>query len=80
MAIGIVWTRDDTVTTGREVSGDDDVDDRSALAEHHYGAHIHITIDVARVGKGTCKKRSLDKGRTRSDESRNGVREPHRLS
>ena len=35
---------------GREVSGDDDMDDRSALAEHYYGAHIRIGIDVARVG------------------------------
>ena len=47
MAIGMVRTIDDTVTTGREVSSDDDMDDRSALDEHHCGAHGHISLDVA---------------------------------
>jgi hypothetical protein len=79
MTIGMVWTTDDTVMTGREVSSDDDVDDRSVLAEYHCGAHVHIGLDVAQVGEGTCEKRSLDNGRKRSDESRNGVRAPHRL-
>ena len=63
MAIGVVWTTADTVTTRREVSDDDNVDDRIARAEHHGGAHVHIGIDVARVGKGTCKKRSPDNER-----------------
>lgn len=80
MAIEMVRTTDDTVTTGREVSSDDDVDDRSALDEHHCGSHGHIGLDVAQVGQGTCKKRSLDNERTRSDESRNGACVSHRFS
>lgn len=81
MAIGLVWMTDDTITTRREVSSDDDVDDRNALVEHHCGAHVHIGIDVARVvGQETCTQRSLDSEWTRSDESRNGGRAPHRLS
>lgn len=63
MTIGVVRTTDDTVTTRRGVSDDDDVDDRIALVEYHGGAHVHIGIDVARVGKGTCKKRSPDNER-----------------
>jgi hypothetical protein len=63
MTIGVVWATDDTVTTRKEVSDDDDVDDRIARAEHHGGAHLHIGIDVARVGKEACEKRSPDNER-----------------
>lgn len=79
MSLGKETTADrpGTITTRKEVNGNDRMDHRNVSVERHFGAHVYRAVGWSRVEKPARKKRRLDSGQSGQTRARMGhARQP----